>query len=126
MDITPLISADRQVIQSYSPAGFKISGKMYQGAVIVFPDRTLPWNMASVHELKVTDFAVFDKKEIDFLIVGCGAKAERMEPPVVRALQTRGIVLETMDTGAACRTYNALLADGRRIAAALIPAEKSL
>ena len=126
MDITPLIGADRQVIQSYSPAGFKISGAMYQGAVIVFPDRTLCWNTESVHGLSVNDFTVFDKKEIDFLIVGCGEKAVRMEPPVIQALKTKGILLETMETGAACRTYNVLMAEGRRIAAALIPAEKSL
>src|SRR6185503_6300286 len=118
--------ADRQVIQSYSTVGFKVSGKMFQGSVIVFPDRALPWQVDSVYDLKLADFAVFDKKDIDFLIVGCGAKAERMELPIIHAIQTRGILLETMETGAACRTYNALLADGRRIAAALIPAEKPL
>jgi uncharacterized protein len=126
VDITPLISADRQVIQSYSSAGFKVSGIAYQGAVIVFPDRTLRWNMESVRGLSVSDLAVFDKNDVDILIIGCGEKAVRMEPPVVHALKAKGVLLETMATGAACRTYNVLMAEGRRIAAALIPAEKLL
>jgi uncharacterized protein len=121
VDITPLIAADRQVIKSYSKLGFKVSGTLYQGAAVVFPDRTVPWKIDSVYDLKTEDFSIFKKDEIDILLMGCGNKAERMELPVIQTLKARGILLETMDTGAACRTYNVLMADGRRIAAALFP-----
>ena len=59
---------------------------------------------------------------IELLLLGCG---RRMAPPpsgLRQALRQAGIVLEVMDTGAACRTYNVLLSEERRVAAALLPA----
>lgn len=121
MDITPLIAADRQIIQSYSAGGFKISGQAYQGPVIVFPDRTVPWTASSAAELKPGDFDMLDRKDLDVVLIGCGAQGARLDREVVNALKSRGVLPEAMDTGAACRTYNVLMADGRRIAAALLP-----
>ncbi len=121
MDVTPLIAADRQVIQSYSAGGFKISGNSYQGPVIVFPDRTVTWQASSVADLKPGDFDMLDKKDVDVVLIGCGAQGARLDKDLAQALKARGILPETMDTGAACRTYNVLMADGRRIAAALLP-----
>ena len=121
MDITPLIAADRQIIQSYSAGGFKISGQAYQGPVIVFPDRTVPWTASSAAELKPGDFDMLDRKDLDVVLIGCGAHGARLDREVVNALKSRGVLPEAMDTGAACRTYNVLMADGRRIAAALLP-----
>jgi uncharacterized protein len=121
MDITPLIAADRQVIQSYSVGGFKISGNAYQGPVMVFPDRTLSWAASSIENLKPGDFDMLDKRDVDVVLIGCGAQGARLSKEIAQALKSRGILPETMDTGAACRTYNVLLADGRRIAAALLP-----
>src|SRR5262249_38265960 len=47
MDLTPLIPAGRQVIERYSPSGFRITGIIHRGAVLVFPDCTLPWAVAN-------------------------------------------------------------------------------
>ncbi|HEX2654430.1 MAG TPA: Mth938-like domain-containing protein [Xanthobacteraceae bacterium] len=121
MDVTPLISADRQIIQSYNAGGFKISGNSYQGPVLVFPDRTMSWSASSMDNLKASDFDMLDKKDVDVVLIGCGAQGTRLNKEVAQALKARGILPETMDTGAACRTYNVLMADGRRIAAALLP-----
>jgi uncharacterized protein len=121
VDVTPLIAADRQVIQSYSAGGFKISGNSYQGSVVVFPDRTVSWTAVSIENLKLGDFDMLDKKDVDVVLIGCGAQGARLDKEIAQALKARGILPETMDTGAACRTYNVLMADGRRIAAALLP-----
>jgi uncharacterized protein len=53
--------------------------------------------------------------------VGCGARSVFVPPPLRAALKEIGLSLEVVDTGSACRTYNVLLAEGRRVAAALIP-----
>ena len=57
---------------------------------------------------------------IDILILGAGAQFGQPTPDLRQALRAHGIVIEAMDTRAACRTFNVLLAEARRIAAALI------
>ena len=59
---------------------------------------------------------------IEILLIGSGAAFELAPPALRQALGARSIALECMDTGAACRTYNVLMAEDRRVAAALIPA----
>ena len=109
MDLTPLISSDRMVIQAYSSDGFKISGKMYVSNVIVFPDRVEVWPSGDLRDL------VTYKDDLDVVLYGSGKVLKQLLPN-----QKHGLHVEVMDTGAACRTYNVLMAEGRRIAAALI------
>jgi uncharacterized protein len=121
-NITPLISADSQVIQSYKSGGFKISSRIYDGAVVVFPDRVIPFPVTDVAALTPENFEQFTVADgLDVILLGCGARGV-MPPPAIKALlKSRRISLDTMDTGAACRTYNVLLAEGRRVAAVLLP-----
>jgi len=58
---------------------------------------------------------------IEFLVLGCGPRSLFIAPDIRAALKSIGLALEVLDTGSACRTYNVLLAEGRRVAAALIP-----
>ena len=58
---------------------------------------------------------------IELLVVGCGARVAFVPPAWRAAFKARGVSLEVVDTGSACRIYNVLLAEGRRVAAALIP-----
>ena len=62
------------------------------------------------------------KPRIELLLIGCGARFAMVGPDVRRALKKEQISIESMDTGAACRTYNVLLGEDRRVGAALIPA----
>jgi uncharacterized protein len=122
MDITPLVPQGSQVIDGYGPGMFRITGIVYSGSVLVFPDRTLSWQTLSVDALTAGDFkpVITAQPTCDILLLGCG---ERMEipPEALRAdLRGHGISIDPMDTGAACRTFNVLLAEGRRVAAALI------
>ncbi len=57
----------------------------------------------------------------ELVVLGCGPRAVFIAPDVRAALKAAGMALEVVDTGSACRIYNVLLAEGRRVAAALIP-----
>jgi len=124
VDLTPLIPAGRQIVDSYGGGRFRVSGIAYEGSVLVFPGRTLPWPVAAVSQLDEQSLApVLAEAEagnVDLLLLGCGARMAIIPADLRRHLRAAGVVIETMDTGAACRTYNVLMADGRRVAAALI------
>ncbi|QJE72720.1 hypothetical protein HHL28_06095 [Aerophototrophica crusticola] len=123
MDITPIIPADRQVIDTYGTGRFRVSNTLHEGAVIVFPDRTIPWPATGFAGLSLADFEPVTKADpgVEVLLLGSGPKMQLLPSTLRRQLKEAGVVVDVMDTGAACRTYNVLLAEGRRVAAALLP-----
>ena len=123
MELNPLVPPGRQLIQAYGGHGFKIAGVSYEGSVLVFPDRTRRLRFDSVSELSEEHLAEVLAADavIDILLVGCGAKSEPISSGLRSRLREAGVAIETMSTGAACRTFNVLLAEDRRVAAALIP-----
>lgn len=122
LDITPLVPAGRQMIEAYGDGGFVIAGTRYAGSVIVLPERTLAW--AAVVAADVTEIALAPLFEAslpaEILVIGCGPRFAPAPAALRPAIKARGVALEWMDTGAACRTFNVLLAEGRPVAAALI------
>jgi len=122
MDITPLVPADRQVIESYGDGGFKVSGRRHRGSVLVFPEETLSWPVAAVDAVTLDSLRpVWDgARGVEVLLLGCGAAPALVAPDLRAALRERGVALEAMDSGAACRTYNILLSEERQVAAAVI------
>jgi uncharacterized protein len=124
MDLVPLRPAGRQLIERYGPTGFRVAGVIYRGPVLVFPERTLAWTGTCAAAVTWESLLpVVEHGGVQILLLGLG---RRVEPPAsaLRAeLRRAGIAVETMDTGAACRTYNVLLAEDRRVAAALLPLE---
>ncbi|MAQ71015.1 MAG: hypothetical protein CL565_02360 [Alphaproteobacteria bacterium] len=119
MDVTPLISSDKQIIQTYSEAGFKISGKIYDSSVIVFPTRVTKWSPPPLAEIKPNDLEIPGLRDLDVILLGTGKNMSFPPASFRKVMKEQGIHLESMDTGAACRTYNVLMAEGRRVAAAL-------
>jgi uncharacterized protein len=115
--------AQRQVIQGYGPGHFRISMVEHSGPVLVTPEQSFAWPVAGAAEIAADNLAAVlaVSPPIELLVLGCGERAVFVPPAVRAALRARGLALEIMDTGAACRTYNVLLAEGRRVAAALIP-----
>lgn len=121
MDITPVIDANAQVIRSYAPGRFNVAGIVYERAIVVFPGKTEAWNIGrGGASFSPGDFGIFQGGDIDILLVGCGAQGVFL-PELREQLKQQGITADFMDTGAACRTYNVLMAEGRRVAAALVP-----
>jgi len=124
MDVTPVIPGDRQYIEGYGAGRFRISGVVHEGAVLVFRTRTIAWPVASIAELTADSLApVLEAGDVKVLLLGCGARMAPVPAAVRERLRAGGVVIEPMDTGGACRTYNVLLAEDRQVAAALLPVE---
>ncbi|MGQ9368432.1 Mth938-like domain-containing protein [Azospirillum sp. A39] len=123
MDITPLIPHDRHVIDGYGEGQISVAGIWRSGPLIVFPHRALEWAVAGFDSLALESFRpVLDEApRVEVLLLGCGPRARLPGREIRQGLREHGLTLESMDTGAACRTYNVLMAEGRRVAAALFP-----
>ena len=124
MDLTPLVPAGRQIIESYGDLRFRVTGTLHQGSILVFPNKTLAWIVGDIAALSVESLAAIrtagTEGQVDLLLIGCGARLALIPKELRASLRAAGVVIEAMDTGAACRTYNVLAAEGRRVAAALI------
>jgi uncharacterized protein len=122
MELTPLVPPGRQVIERYTANGFRVGGMIHRGAVLILPDRTLPWAVTNAASVTWESLApVLEHGGVQILLLGLGRRAGPMPAALWTELRNTGIVPEAMDTGAACRTYNVLLAEDRRVAAALLP-----
>lgn len=112
-------------IEAYGNGGFRFGGMSHRGSILCLPSGIWDWPVAGIGDI---DRAALDEVlalsgEINFLLLGTGPTLVR-PPAHVRALfEAAQLWLEIMDTGAAARTYNVLLAEGRPIAAALIAVE---
>ncbi len=122
MDLTPRVPVGRQVIDRYGSSGFRIAGVIWRGSVLVFPDLTLPWVVAAAAEVTSQSLLpIVVRGGVSVLLLGLGRRMSVLSPELRLAFREMGIGIEGMDTGAACRTFNVLLAEDRRVAAALIP-----
>jgi uncharacterized protein len=119
MDLTPLASAGRQLIERYNAQGFQVSGAVYAGPVLVFADRTVLWENPLVSAEGLAP--VIAHGGVELVLIGLGKRGAPVASALRVALKAHGIGVEAMDTGAACRTYNVLLAEDRLVAAALLP-----
>ena len=121
MELTRITVEGRQLIQAYRGGGFTIAGVRHAGSVLVLPERTLPWAVCDLPGLTVESLApITETPEVEILILGCGPRFALPSAELRQAVRAHGIVIEAMDTRAACRTFNVLLAEDRRVAAALI------
>ena len=119
MELVPQVRDGRQVIERYAASGFRVSGTIYFGPVLVFPDRTEAWAEAA---FTVEGLApVLAHGGVELLLLGLGRRVAPVSTVLRSALKAGGVTVESMDTGAACRTYNMLAAEDRRVAAALLP-----
>jgi len=119
MELTQVTQPGRQVIERYGPSGFRVSGQIHLGPVLVFADLTIAWADPAITEAALAP--VVEHGSVELLLLGLGRRMAPVAPALRTALKAHGIAIEGMDTGAACRTYNLLLAEDRRVAAALLP-----
>lgn len=110
-------------IDAYGDGGFRLDGNRHEGSLLIVKDEPRGWSIGSLAELTPESLGPVleaGRGEVEFLLLGVGAR-NAMPPKTIReALQRAGIGLEFMDTPAAARLYNILTAEGRRVAAALI------
>ncbi|MEP3245221.1 MAG: Mth938-like domain-containing protein [Sneathiella sp.] len=121
-DISGLPKEGQQLINSYGEGGYRVSGVRYEGSVLVFPDKTEPWSVASMEDVTLDSLQAIREADpaVEILLIGCGTSMAFIEDSIRAALREKGITIDAMDSGAAARTYNVLLLEGRRVAAALI------
>ena len=112
----------RAPIEAYGDGGFRFAGMSHRGSVLLLPSGIYGWPFSRSGELTVAAFGrVFAEAEaVEFLLLGCGEETRLPPGPVRDEFSARGMTLEFMDTGAAARTYNVVLAEDRAVAAALI------
>ena len=112
----------RAPIDAYGNGGFRFAGMSHKGSLLCLPSSIQAWDVTSVSALAISSFrAIFaEQAAIGFVLLGTGRAHEFPSPEVRRAFAQAQLGLDIMDTGAACRTYNVLLAEGRPVAAALL------
>ena len=122
MELTPLVPAGRQVIERYAASGFRVAGVIWRSPILVFPDMTFAWTVRDAAALTSASLhPVVEHGDVEILVLGLGRRMATISRELRAVMRQAGIVVEAMDTGAACRTYNMLMAEDRRVAAALIP-----
>jgi uncharacterized protein len=105
----------------YGDGYVMINGKRFERSVVVLPDRLLPdWPPNAFGELSPEHFAVLEGLGCEIVLLGTGAKQRFPRAELVHPLVRAGIGVEVMDLQAACRTYNILMAEQRKVAAALL------
>jgi uncharacterized protein len=127
MGQTPPVPPGRRLIDGYGGGLFRIGGETHRGAILVLPEHVVPWDVGAVGDTIPTSAitaasltpitALSPTPEI--LLIGFGRSAAMIDPKLRQTLRDAGIVVDAMGTGAACRTFNVLLGEGRRVAAAL-------
>lgn len=103
-------------MDGYGPGFFRIGGRVHDGPVLTGPTGTAAWGGYDDHA------ALLDLADhVDVLFIGTGAALAHIPIDLRTALENAGIGVEIMNSPAACRTYNVLLSEGRRIALAVLP-----
>lgn len=110
-------------VTGYGPGYIEINGARHAGHLIVAADWLQPWSVAGFDALQPQDFEAVLRLEPEVVLLGTGPRHRFVDARLAAHLARSGIALESMDTQAACRTYNILLSDGRRVAGALLQEE---
>ncbi len=116
--------ASRGAISLHPGGEFHFDAKRHSGALLVSPSGIYDWTNATAGLDEDGLLAFLDAEQAsrcDFLLVGTGRKPALLSAGFADGIERRGLGLEAMDTAAACRTYNILLAENRQFVAALLP-----
>lgn len=113
------VSAKYQV-NAYQPGWIKINASIITHSVIITPETMLPWTPRNINELTIESFKPIINLKPTILLIGTGSKLIFPNIESYGELMNRAIGIEIMNTGAACRTFSALAAEKRNVAAALL------
>ena len=110
----------RNLFTGYGPGYLSVNGTRHETSLIVLADRVAQWAVDSLEALDEAAFEQLAKLPVEILLLGTGTALRFPHPRLSQAVRDAGIGLEVMDTSAACRTYNILLGEDRRVGAALL------
>jgi uncharacterized protein len=112
--------SNRYLVTCYDVGWIQVNGQPFHRSLIVMPDQLVTdWPPQSYAELEAAHFEVLAQLKPEMVLLGTGNRQQFPQPRLLQSLLAKGIGVETMDTAAACRTYNIIMLEGRRVAAAL-------
>jgi uncharacterized protein len=113
---------ERPFIEAFGDFGFRVGGVRHEGSLLISGGRIERWTVVRIEDLDIgcIDALIGAARQAHILIIGTGARLVPLTPALRARVESAGIGLEVMDTGAACRTFNILRAEDRPVAAALI------
>ncbi len=118
-------AAEANLIRAYGPGQVTVNQQVYGASVLIAPGRAVqPWAAAAFADLGPSHFEAIAALVPEVVIIGTGARLRFLPSRIVRPLVEAQVGFEVMDTGAACRTYNILAAEGRKVVAALLMIEQ--
>lgn len=115
MHLNEVIFSGATPIDGYGPGFFRVGGSVIRGAALVTETGARGWG-----GLDDTQPLLALAGQIDVLFIGTGSEIAHIPPALREELEALGIGVESMSSAAACRTYNVLLSEGRRVAAAVL------
>ncbi len=121
MRFSPDIDTHKHVIKSYGSGWIKVNEQEIRQSVIVTPDQVvLDWCPQTFSDLTEAHFEDIAQLKPDIVLLGTGSHQHFPHPRLARILLDQGVGVEFMDTVAACRTYNVIMLEDRKVAAALM------
>ena len=114
--------ASLQLFTGYGTGFVAVNNVRYEKCVVVSPLAVIEWGVSGFEALTAADFGFVESLKPEILILGTGATQRFPRPELARALAARGVGVEVMDSRAACRTYNILATEGRKVVAAVLTA----
>jgi uncharacterized protein len=113
-------TSGRNIVTGYGDDHVLVNGARHDRSLVVLPDRLLDWSPVSFDMLSEADFAPLAELGLEMLLLGTGARLRFPHPRFTAALIAGRTGVEVMDLQAACRTFNILVAEERRVGAALL------
>ncbi len=122
MELTSAIPPGALLVETYRPGGFRVAGRDYEGSILVLADGVRPWPVDAPTAIAddSLDAVLAAAAPPEVLLVGCAGETVLLPATIRRRFREARIGLDAMPTGAACRTYNVLVSENRRVGAALI------
>lgn len=108
-------------VTGYGPGWVSVNGEKIVSSVVINANGpSFPWDCSGFEALQASHFDRLAELDIEIVVFGSGPRIQFVRPEMLQGLYARRIGIETMDTQAACRTYNFLAAEGRKVVAALL------
>ena len=122
MELRPAHFPGRAPVDAYGDGGFRFADMSHKGSMLFLPSGIYAWNVSADKALEIPAFeaVIREAAEVEVLLIGTGTDLQPIPAALRDVFRTNRISADSMSTGAAVRTFNVLLAEGRAVAAAFI------
>ena len=121
MKFTLDIAASANIIRAYAPGRINVNDRLLTAAFVISSTTMIDnWSPQRSEDITLESLQAALALEPEILVIGTGSTLRFLEARLTAEIQRRGIGLEVLDTAAACRTYNILVSENRKVVAALL------